>query len=215
MTSPITALHTLLTERARIAADIDTHATTAVRLGAATADLRAAGLTQHEANNYVATVDPEPGPHELPLVPTNSNDSVVAIIPTDRQIGGPLWHRHHVYLRAHSKRQPVRLDATFAGTDTHQVIDDVREIVARFRIPHAGIPAPVHHDPQITARLAAVWQDPVVSAGTWPGPTDVFVLGAPAAIHLPLGYSGGVRSVGHHRLGDLRAAQQYKGLPRI
>lgn len=95
------------------------------------------------------------------------------------------------------------------------MVDDIRAIVARYLAASSTVPAPTHPDPAIAARIQQAWNDPALTAGAWwPGPTEVFVLGAPLPdVAITLGWKGRIPGTRHHRLADLLAAPQVKSLP--
>lgn len=178
----------------------------------ARAEARAARAAARDAN-ALTRLGPRTHLH-LPA-PSPHLDPVNALIAASDDVARPLITQYGIYLRACSLEQPIRDYASHIGVNHGLVVDDIRAIVARFLVASSTVPAPTHPDPVIAARIQQAWNDPELAAGVWwPGPTEVFVLGAPLPdVAIPLGYNGGIFGTWHRRLADLLAATQVKGLP--
>lgn len=141
------------------------------------------------------------------------DDDVVALVASRKERAMHYIDTVGVYLRDRSLRQPVRHIAKFLGTDRNRTIETVRPIRARYLIASAADIPPAHPtDPTIDAELRRVLKRGDVQAD-WPNPCDVFVLGDPIRIDLPLGYMGGLLGTRHHTFGQLRTAAKLVGLP--
>ncbi|WP_137726198.1 hypothetical protein [Prescottella subtropica] len=179
-------------------------------------DLIDAGATPHEARTAAEYAFVLNSPSiAVPTPPADANP-VVALIASGA-LAQRLLDKYGIYLRARSLAQPVRRIATHLGTDHHQVVDEIRPIVARYIVASSTITAPTHPDPAIAAQIQAAWADPDLTSGDyWPEPADLFVLGDRLPdISVPLGYRGGIAGTRHHELATLLAAPQLVGLSSI
>jgi hypothetical protein len=160
------------------------------------------------APSFTALVGGDPG-HLL------ADDDVIAIVASSKDTAQRLLTDYGVYLRDRRLEQPVRHIAAGIGTDTDGQIRDVRPIRARYLLGSTSA-QPSHPDPDIDRALHGCLSDPEVRR-VWNRPCDVFVLGEPVAIGLPLGFSGrgGIPGTRHHLLADLRHATVLKGLPNV
>ncbi|MBF6289898.1 hypothetical protein [Nocardia cyriacigeorgica] len=146
-------------------------------------------------------------------------DSIVALVALNNTVGLPMLDNHRICLRDHGYRQQVWPNTAGLCTDRHRHIHAVSPIVARFTLPNAAaVPRHPNRRHPINKRLAKIRK--LLAAPEmlemWPGPCDLFVLGDPVPLDLPLGYdgTGGMRGVQHRRLGDLQTATVLKGLQR-
>jgi hypothetical protein len=157
---------------------------------------------------FTALVGGDPG-HLL------ADDDVIAIVASSKDTAQRLLADYGVYLRDRKLEQPVRHVAAGIGTDTGGQIPYAQPIRARYLLGSASA-QPSHTDPDIDRALRRCLSDPEVRR-VWNGPCDVFVLGEPVTIGLPLGFSGrgGIPGTRHHLLADLRHATVLKGLPNV
>ncbi len=162
----------------------------------------------HMTPAFAALVGGDPG-HLL------EDDDVIAIVASSKDIAQRLLADYGVYLRDRTLGQPVRHIAAGIGTDTDVQIKHAQPIRARYLLGSASA-QPSHPDPDIERALRRCLSDPEVRR-IWNGPCDVFVLGEPVTVGLPLGFSGrgGVPGTRHHLLRDLRHATVLKGLPTV
>lgn len=162
----------------------------------------------HMPPTFAALVGGVPG-HQL------ADDDVIAIIASSKDTAQRLLADYGVYLRKRSLGQPVRHIAAGIGTDTNMQVGYVQPILARYLLGSASA-QPSHPDPNIDRALRRCLSDPEVQA-IWNEPSDVFVLGDPVAIGLPLGFAGrgGIPGTRHHLLKDLRHATVLKGLSNV
>jgi hypothetical protein len=162
----------------------------------------------HMTPAFAALVGGDPG-HLL------EDDDVIAIVASSKDTAQRLLADYGVYLRDRTLGQPVRHIATGIGTDTDVQIKYAQPICARYLLGSASA-QPSHPDPDIERALRRCLSDPEVRR-IWNGPCDVFVLGEPVTVGLPLGFSGrgGVPGTRHHLLTDLRNATVLKGLPTV
>jgi hypothetical protein len=144
-----------------------------------------------------------------------ADDDVIAIVASSKDIAQRLLTDYGVYLRDRKLEQPVRHIAAGIGTDTDGQIGYAQPILARYLLGSASA-QPSHADPDIDRALRRCLSDTGVRR-VWNGPCDVFVLGEPVTIGLPLGFSGrgGIPGTRHHLLADLRHATVLKGLPNV
>lgn len=182
-------------------------------------DYRDAGCTDHQvrgsgryaphlARGFAALVGGDPGR-------LLEDGDVIAIVASSKDTAQRLLTDYGVYLRDRKLEQPVRHIAAGIGTDRDVQVPFAQPILARYLCGSASA-QPAHADPGINSALRRCLSDPEVRR-IWNGPCDVFVLGEPAAIGLPLGFSGrgGIPGTRHHLLADLRNATVLKGLPNV
>jgi hypothetical protein len=164
--------------------------------------------TPHITPAFAALVGGDPS-HQL------ADDDVIAIVASSKDTAQRLLTDYSVYLRDRNLEQPVRHIAAAIATDTDVQIPYAQPILARYLLGSASA-QPSHTDPDIDNALRRCLPDPEVRR-VWNGPCDVFVLGQPVTIGLPLGFSGrgGIPGTRHHLLADLRDATVLKGLPNV
>ena len=169
---------------------------------------RSERYTPQMAPAFAALVGGDPS-HQL------ADDDVIAIVASSKDTAQWLLTNYGVYLRDRKLEQPVRHIAAGIGTDTDVQIPHAQPIRARYLLGSASA-QPSHPDPDIDNALRRCLSDPEVRR-IWNGPCDVFVLGEPVPIGLPLGFSGrgGIPGTRHHLLADLRHAMVLKGLPNV
>lgn len=143
-----------------------------------------------------------------------TDNSLVAVVPSAKDLAGYTIEHLSCYPRWQGfKRQTVAFDAEGICTDAGSQLDTIYPVEAHLLAGDST--ATVNHLPSpLRTRVAKILADPVVAA-KWPDPFHLFVLGDPMKLRrpVPLGWDGGVMRVLHHRLGDLRAASEYRGTP--
>lgn len=163
---------------------------------------------------------PEGGYIELPLWPAPTAGDVVDIVPSGEGVAQPMFLAGDagdgtvsMYLRGHSRTQPLWRSATYMGTDIGKHVQ-VRPIIGRALISDGTI-RPHFAEKDLNKRVKKTWKPQGdFIAGHWEGPADVVILGDRLPdIDLPLGWEGGIPGVRHVFLEDLRNATVFKGVP--
>ncbi|KJR10555.1 hypothetical protein UG54_00760 [Gordonia sihwensis] len=177
-------------------------------------DLEAAGLTTAEARKIHNDVNAVPRRWEkndnycIERVDAGSRKSgIVAVVPSSAlalrgiELG--------LYLRAPRLKQPINDNIEYIATDTHQRLNIIRPVLARFTLGRDGAKGlPAKYAQQLNNYTNQVEVE-------WDGGADVIFLGPNIDLDIPLGFAGrgGVAGVRHVALEDLRSYGQLKGVP--